>query len=452
MKKHVKSIGFIASAVTSLFILNASFKGVDPKVETKPTLQYEKYATAKEIGLMEGFPTAVEKQVTKKNALLTPPYNRWSYLHMREIYPSAPIKAAEKGVDLKSNIDMSLDDIQVIHPETEEHISMDTFLKHTYTDALVVVKGDQIVYERYDNEMHPNQPHQMMSVTKSFGGLLGLMAVEEGKLSEQDLVFDYIPELKKASAFSEATFQHVLDMTNSMDFTEDYADPYSGIRQYGAVLGWTEKVDGVEYKDNLYDYLETLQIHNGLPHGKEFHYNTPKTDVVNWVTNRVNNQSFQEAMHDQLWSKVGTEGDTYVLLDNNATLVAGGGLNATPYNLARFATMMINDGKFNGQQVVAPSIIKKLQEGGNIKAFDNGSESHDLVMPKGEWSYRAQWWIKHTKGQEAVMAIGIHGQWIYLDIEHQIAIIKQSSQPISKDDVLNAMDLNGFYAIVNHLK
>ncbi|ANQ51177.1 serine hydrolase [Flammeovirga sp. MY04] len=452
MKKHVKSIGFIASAVTSLFILNASFKGVDPKVETKPTLQYEKYATAKEIGLMEGFPTAVEKQVTKKNALLTPPYNRWSYLHMREIYPSAPIKAAEKGIDLKSNIDMSLDEIQVIHPETEEHISMDTFLKHTYTDALVVVKGDQIVYERYDNEMHPNQPHQMMSVTKSFGGLLGLLAVEEGKLSENDLVSDHIPELKKSSSFADATFQHVLDMTNSMDFNEDYADPYSGIRQYGAVLGWTEKVEGIKYKDNLYDYLQTLEKKEGLVHGAQFNYNTPKTDVVNWVTNRVNNQSFQEAMHDQLWSKVGTEGDTYVLLDNNATLVAGGGLNATPYNLARFATMMINDGKFNGQQVVAPSVIKKLQEGGNIKAFDNGSESHDTIMPKGEWSYRAQWWIKHTKGQEAVMAIGIHGQWIYLDIEHQIAIIKQSSQPVSKDDVLNAMDLNGFYAIVNHLK
>ena len=33
-------------------------------------------------------------------------------------------------------------------------------------------------------------------------------------------------------------------------------------------------------------------------------------------------------------SKLGTDGETYVLLDKNATLFAGGGLNATPKDLA----------------------------------------------------------------------------------------------------------------------
>jgi hypothetical protein len=52
---------------------------------------------------------------------------------------------------------------------------------------------------------------------------------------------------------------------------------------------------------------------------------------------------------------------------------------------------------------------------------------------------------------EAVMAIGIHGQWIYLDVNRKIAIIKQSSQPVSKDTYLNGYDLNAFYAIVGYL-
>ncbi len=50
-------------------------------------------------------------------------------------------------------------------------------------------------------------------------------------------------------------------------------------------------------------------------------------------------------MVEFLWSKLGTEGDTYVLHDKDGALFAGGGLNATPYNLAQFATMMLNDGK-----------------------------------------------------------------------------------------------------------
>jgi hypothetical protein len=72
-----------------------------------------------------------------------------------------------------------------------------------------------------------------------------------------------------------------------------------------------------------------------------------QTPSFNRWSYRVNNQSFQQALYDKIWSKIGTDGETYVLLDNNATLVAGGSLNTTPYNLARFAMMMIHDGKFN---------------------------------------------------------------------------------------------------------
>ncbi len=48
----------------------------------------DKYATAEELGLMQGFPPPRDKQVTKANALQRAPFNRWSYLHMRMIYPS----------------------------------------------------------------------------------------------------------------------------------------------------------------------------------------------------------------------------------------------------------------------------------------------------------------------------------------------------------------------------
>lgn len=412
----------------------------------------DKYATAKELKLMEGFPPPPDKRVNKSNALLKGPYNRWSYLHMRMIYPSAPIPAAPKAIPLKKAIDKGVGQVKIKEPGTGKMTDMATFLKKTYSDSLVVIHGNKIVYEKFLNGMAPNQPHQMMSVTKSFCGLLAEMAVADGKMKESDKVIKYVPELKKASAFADATVGQVMDMTNSMDFTEDYADPRSGIRQYGAVIGWTAKEPDIKYADSLYDYLQTLKIDKHYKHGEIFHYQTPKTDVVNWITNRVNNQSFQTAMYDQLWSKLGTEGPTYILLDGNATLVAGGGLNATPYNLARFATMMINDGKFHGKQVVPASVIKTLEKGGSIKAFDNGPDSDGIVHPKGEWSYRAQWWVKHTKGMKAFMAIGIHGQWIYLDPTHKVAIVKQSSQPVSKDDYLNGYDLNGFYAIVSYFK
>jgi len=411
------------------------------------------YSTAAELKLMQGFPPPPDKQVTKATALQTAPFIRWSYQHMRMFYPSANVPAADVPVPLSKTIDWNFEDgVKIKEPGTGARKTLADFLKETWTDAIVVIRGDQIVYENYFNGMNPNQPHQMMSVTKSFGGLLGLMAVEEGKLKESDKVAEYVPELKvKDGAFANATFGQVLNMTNSMDFTEDYADPRSGIRTYGAVLGWTAKVEGVKYPDSLYKYLVTLKADKEHKDGEIFHYQTPKTDVVNWVTNRVNNESFQEALYEKVWSKIGTEGETYVLLDNNATLVAGGGLNATPYNLARFAIMMKNNGYFNGQQVVPKSVVDKIAKGGSIKAFDAGPDSDGVVHKKGEWSYRAQWWVKHTKGMEAFMAIGIHGQWIYIDRNHDVAIIKQSSMPPSKDTYLDGYNLEGFYGIVRYL-
>lgn len=434
----------IAAGIISIAIGVAMAAPIDTRAQPDP------YASAAEMGIMQGLPVPADKQVTKANALQTPPFNRWSYQNMRMFYPSADIAPAEQKVDLVREIDASIEVGVAVDNGKGESRTIDQYMRETWGDALVVIKGDKVVYEDYRNGMNANQPHQLMSVTKSFGGLLALMAIDKGKVNESDLVTDHVPELAEASGFAGATVGQVLDMTNSMDFTEHYADPNSGIRTYAAVLGWNEKAAGVEYPNSLYDYLATLQIDPQHEHGEVFHYQTPKTDVVNWITNRANGESFQQSMQQQLWSELGTQGQTYVLLDNNATLVAGGGLNATPDNLAKFATMMLNDGVFNGKQVVAKSVIDKIAAGGDKAAFAHGPDASDN-MPAGNWSYRAQWWVNHTPGQEAFTAIGIHGQWIYIDRERDVAIVKVSSQPESRSDEVERYDLNGMNAIIDYV-
>ncbi|GLP95440.1 serine hydrolase domain-containing protein [Paraferrimonas sedimenticola] len=440
MKKSLLCVALGAALVSNLGLATPASSAVTDNP----------YATAQELELMQGFPVPADKQVTKANALQTPPFNRWAYQHMRMFYPSAGIPAADKPVPLDKAIDSKFAASVKVANADGEMRSFDQFMTETWADAIVVIKGDKVIFEEYRNGMHSNQPHQMMSVTKSFGGLMAMMNIHDGRFSESQRVGDIVPELKSASAFGDATVGQVLDMTNSMDFREDYADPSSGIRTYGAVLGWTEKLQGVDYPTNLYAYLQTLQAQREHKHGDVFHYQTPKTDVVNWVNNRVTNQSFQEDMYNKLWSKLGTEGETYVLLDDNATLVAGGGLNATPANLARFATMMLNDGVFNGEQVVPKAIVEQLAAGGDRQAFANSPDASDN-MPGNEWSYRAQWWVSHTPGYEAFTAIGIHGQWLYIDRERDVAIVKVSSAPESFTPRQERYDLNGLRAIVDYV-
>ncbi|MFC4993862.1 serine hydrolase domain-containing protein [Rubritalea tangerina] len=434
---------FTAAILTSSLLTSTSFAEPD------------KYATAEELGLMVGFPPPKDK-IVDSSSLLKGPGNRWAYLNMRKLYPSAGIKAADEAIPVEVAIDPAIQSLKVVKPndkgaDTDQSVDMDTYLRETYSDTLLVVKDGKVVYEKYLNGMNANHPHQMMSVTKSFAGLFGLMAVADGKAKEEELVSKYLPELKTSTAFADATFGQVLDMTNSMGFSEDYADPESGIVHYAGVLGLMPQQPGKKYASSIYEYLPTLPRDEVHPkHGEIFHYQTPKTDVVNWATNRVTNKSFEDNMYDVLWSKLGTDGEAYVLLDKNGTLFAGGGLNATPYDLARFGAMMINDGKFNGQQVVAPETIKALSDGGNQKAFADGPSSGGK-MAEEPWSYRAQWWVRHAKGKEAFTALGVHGQWIYCDIHRGVAIIKQSSQPVSASDYFDAYNLNAYDAIIEHL-
>lgn len=408
----------------------------------------DRYATADELGLMEGFPPPPGKRVDRSNALMVPPYNRWAYLHMRTIFPSAPIRTAATASHLDVDIDSGIEELVVARADGSA-AGFGAFLRETFTDSLLVMTREQVVYEFYSNGMHSAQPHQMMSVTKSFAGLFALIAAAEGHLDEMWPVPRVIPELAASSAFAEATVGQVLDMVNSMAFSEDYADPRSDITRYGQALGWLEAVPGTT-AEGLYDYLVTLRKDPDHGHGDIFCYQTPKTDVVNWMTNRATGQSFQDQMSDVLWSALGTEAETYVLLDRCGTLVAGGGLNAAPRDLARFAMMLLNDGSAGGRRIVAPEIIDILEKGGSREKFASGPEAVG-AWAGGDWSYRAQWWIRHTPGREAITAIGVHGQWVYVDRRRGVAIVKQSSQPVSSDPAADQFILNAFDAIIGHV-
>lgn len=414
------------------------------KVPTMVT--QDRYATAQELGLMEGFPPPPDKRVNRSNALMMAPYNRWSYQHMRSVFPSAPVRTSDTVRPLQVEIDPAITGLDVARADGTV-ADFPTFLRETYTDSFLVATADRLVYEFYSNGMHPAQPHQMMSVTKSFAGLFALMAHADGLIDLSRPVGEVITELSGASAFAEATVGEVLDMTNSFDFREDYADPTSGIAQYGTALGWLE-LPGVSAPDSLYEFLATCTKDPRYAHGEIFSYQTPKTDVVNWITNRATGQSFQDQMSDSLWSKLGTEAPTYVLLDRSGTLVAGGGLNAAPRDLARFAIMVLNGGTIAGATILAPAIIETLETGGSREKFSRGPAAVG-AWAGGDWSYRAQWWIRHTPGREAITAIGVHGQWIYVDRLRGIAIVKQSSQPVSSDDAMDAFVLNAFDAIID---
>ena len=405
-------------------------------------------ATHHDLKLMQGFPPPADKTVNRLNGLREPPYNRWAYQNMRKVWPTAPVSPAKAAVPLERAIDPAIAQISVARKDGTI-ADFDTFLRETFTDSFTVVKGGKVVHESYLNGMSAQQPHIMFSCTKSFIGLIALMAIEEGLVTRDTPLVQIIPELDNGGGFAQATFGQVLDMTTALQFSEYYEDPDAEIHDYVAVLGAGVKSADAMVSPDLYAYAKLIQKNPDRPHGEVFEYQTPQADVLNWAINRLLGQSFIETLEDRIWSKTGTSDEAYVLLDPAGNLFAGGGLNASPNDMTRFAAMILDNGRFDGVQVVPQSVIDTLSKGGSTDAFMKGPSAEE-DMANGHWSYCAQWWIRNTPGSEAITGIGVNGQWIYIDRKRDVAVIKQSSQPEADSWYFHDYTVNAIDAVVRH--
>ena len=68
---------------------------------------------------------------------MTPPYNRWAYLHMRTIFPSAPVPNGGPVRPLHVDLDTDISNLRVNRPAGGSADFSD-FLRETFTDSFLV--------------------------------------------------------------------------------------------------------------------------------------------------------------------------------------------------------------------------------------------------------------------------------------------------------------------------
>ena len=165
-----------------------------------------------------------------------PPFNRWSFSHLREIVPTQPIRNTGAIHEPTMALDGELDGLAVGLLDGSE-TTFSQLLDRTYTDGVVIIQDDKIRYERYFGETQQHVPHLLMSVTKSLVGSVAGNLVEQGLLVPDDHLTKYIPELAD-SGYAGATVRNVLDMRSGIKFSEEYTDPEAEVRVMEQAFGW----------------------------------------------------------------------------------------------------------------------------------------------------------------------------------------------------------------------
>ena len=400
-------------------------------MRSDPTMPRQAPRTARDLGIMQGFPPPPEKRPTKENWDLAP-FNRWSFQNMRSLFPTVDVRRAREAAALRAKA-QDLGPIRYTGVDGVERTVAEC-LTRTYTDGFLVWHRGRVVTEQYFNDMTPHTPHLSQSVSKSVVGALAGVLEGEGLLDLAAPLADLVPDLAE-SGYAKATLDQVLDMRTGVRFTEDYNLPGSDMTRIDIASGWRPPRHG-EAVPTIRDVI--LSLHQERPHGEDFSYRSVETDVLAWVLERAAGQSLARLLSERIWSRIGTEEDAFFTVDAAGTALADGGFNATLRDYARFGLMMLRGGRAGGRQVVPEAWVEGCRQG-DPSAF---GEPYTAVAPDG--AYRRQWWIFDADRGD-YMARGVFGQLIYLDPETEFMAVKLSTWP---DYLIEAFTIDTLAAVV----
>lgn len=416
----------------------------DAQTANPPALPTAEQTDPVKLGWMVGSPPPPDKVIRwADGSFYTFPKFRWTFSHGRELMATSNVS---RGLDAPSVLPREerkdIDAITFVPLGKTEPMTWAQSLSANYTDGIVVLHKGRIVYERYFGALGPHGQHAGQSVTKSFFGTIGAMLVVEGKLDPNAKVEQYIPELKD-SGFGSATVRQVLDMTTSIKYSENYADPKAEVWDHVRAGNVLPRPPNYQGPKTFYEFLRTVGPE--AEHGQAFAYKTVNSDVLGWLIRRVTNKSVGENLSERIWSKLGMEQDAYIAIDTEGTEFAGGGLYTGLRDLARFGEMMRNDGKFNGQQVVPKAVVDDVRKGGDKQNF---AKAGYPTLPGG--SYRNMWWVLNN-ADGAYSARGIHGQALYVDPKAEMVIARYASFPMAANAFNDPTSLPAYQALADKL-
>lgn len=304
-----------------------------------------------------------------------------------------------------------------IFPETysfggKDLSTADLFEEFHWT-GIAVLHDDKLIHEAYARGNTAETNHIEMSVTKSLTSILVGAANDAEDLPDLNAqVVSFIPELK-GTGYDGVTVQQVLDMTSGIRYVEDYDDLNSDIVQTVVAT----------LRGSLDEFSTTI-VREREP-GSFNQYASIETQVLAWVLRRATGQSYATYFEDKLWSKIGAEDDVEMLVDQVGEPVAFAGANLRLRDLARVGQMLLNDGvSMRGERVVSADWLRRSTTTDTPQSQPGDHDKTDYPL-----GYKNQWWIPQERDGGDFTAIGIHGQFLYVNPVRKVVIAMNAAYP-----------------------
>jgi CubicO group peptidase (beta-lactamase class C family) len=278
------------------------------------------------------------------------------------------------------------------------------------TDALLIIRDGQIVYERYAGPTTAQTPHLTWSISKSLMVTVLGVAYGEGLFKLEDPAAKFYPPLAKHPQIKIADLLH---WASGIDWQEDYE--YAPLKS---------SVVAMLYTRGHRDMAAFTADHDSYaPPGQAFRYSSGDSNLLAVaLKNIVGPKRYADYPWTALFEPLGIRHAVWET-DAAGTFVASSYAYLTARDLARVGLLMARDGRWSDRQLLPKDWVAF-----NLKPFSGYKAHQDETVPGG------QWWLNRPADGAAspwpdappdtFAALGHWGQALYVIPSANLVIVR----------------------------
>ena len=329
----------------------------------------------------------------------------------------------------------------------------DTLARHS-TTSLLVIRDDKVVLDWYAPGWDPDRPHYTASLAKALvGGMSLLLALNDHRLGIDDPVSRYVPEWKYDLQKSKITIRQLATHTSGLadaELTQQEIDQAKAAGQevktsHRDMPGW--KGDFWRQNPDPFTLARDKAPVLFTP-GAAYQYSNPGMGMLAYaITASYAGSAYRDIrslLKEKLMDPLGIRdkewdigyGKTFHV--NNLDLVADwGGADFTPQAVARIGRLMLNQGNWDGKQLVDSSWVSLVTRYAGMP-METGDAMHPTLANGLPWyvNYEGMW---PSLPRDAFMGAGAGNQFLLVIPSLKMIVVRNGG------DMYDPSKGEGFY-------
>lgn len=261
--------------------------------------------------------------------------------------------------------------------------------------AVLVLHRGELAYERYDNGWSALRPHMLASGTKSFSGVIAMMAVQDGLMSLDEPACETLTEWKEDPRKSKITIRHLLTLSSGLN-PADAAFPnrrQGGSNTNPILKQRQERIARRDANEGLKDlatgnwFKDALKVPSKQEAGKAFEYGPSHFYAFGELLNRklaarndAPAKSFEQYARVRLLDPLGIQVGHWSK-DQAGNANIPGGMFLTAREWAKFGQFVLDRGYARSPDGTRPELLK------------NELLAQCFVASATNRSYGLTWWL-----------------------------------------------------------